>query len=604
MKNTKLVKFVLFLLFVCSSNVWNQSSVDSKYKLALTFERAGDYERAEEIFTELYNQNKENKDFFFGVVRCKRALNKFSDIAKLVEEQSNANKNLEILLIGAEANWKIGNKDKAKQYWDEALQLSPNSDSTYLKVSALQSRLGLFQDAISTLLLGRKKQKNERHFAEELIQLYIIIGDYQKCIDEILQEYERTNNLSWAQAKISFLIENKNARTLIEEKLKRGKSGYDLIYQYLYAWYLYSIKDYERALAIYKVIDEKTNSKGLEVYKFGNTALNDGQFDIATNAFEYVISFGKKSPYFTNALYGLTKATDAKLLSSGRKIDISIVHTVIKKYEDALKEIPSSNPLYFEIKYRLAQLFSTFLSDYRAAEQILSDITKTRYNQFYWKANLLLADINLFQYHFVDAEKKYFEVIALNKNVSSKPIEYFHAVLKLAKSKYYQSQFDSAQYYLSMLIEESPSEIASEALERSLIIEKFKQFNLALSLYAHSDLLFEANRVDSSLALLDEAINKSEGSSFEEFLWYRKVNVLNDLGMYENVEKFSKEFVKRFPKSLYFDNVLYNLGFAQYRQNKNIEAINTFTELITKFPRSIYNPKAREVINEIRKRNS
>lgn len=579
----------------------SQNVLEEKYKLALTLERSGNYAEAEEIYMEIYYANKSNINYFLGLARCKKALNKFSELVPLVEEQIQKRKILDLFLLAGEVHWKVGNFDKAKNYWKDAIKLFSKEDSTYIKISNLQSNLRQFQLAIETLLLGRNNLKSETLFYEDLIKLYLITNNYEKVIDEILRQFETSNDLNWAQAKISLLMEVKEARQLLENKLKKSKTGFEIQYKYIYAWFLYSSKDFERALNTYKELDELTKSNGYEVYRFGYTTLNDGQYEVALKAFEYIISLGKKSPYLTNAIYGIAKATDAKFLTKG-KIEISTVKSVLKKYEEALKEISITNPIYFEIKYRVAQLYAMFLGDYLNAEQMLLEISKNRTNPYLWKTILFLGDLYLYQYRFTDAEKKYKEVFLATQR--SKTIENYIATLKIGKLKFYQSSFDSAQYYFTVLIEESPPEIANEALERSFTIEKFKQYNLGLSLLAQSELLLEMNKVDSSFVFLDEAIKRTEGTNFEEFLTISKIRILAQREINNLCEVECSKFLQKFPKSIYLDEAIYLLGYSQYQQNKNIEAINTFTELITKFPRSIYNPKARLIINDLRKKES
>jgi outer membrane protein assembly factor BamD (BamD/ComL family) len=154
------------------------------------------------------------------------------------------------------------------------------------------------------------------------------------------------------------------------------------------------------------------------------------------------------------------------------------------------------------------------------------------------------------------------------------------------------------------LIEESPSDIASEALRISLFIEKFKQYNLAMSIYAQSEICREKKQLDSALILLRMAKGKVEGTDFEEYIDLQILRDLMSMEDFASAEQLALDFQKKYPSSIYFDEVLFNLGLCQYKQNKKIEAVSTFTELLTKFPRSIFNSKARIIINQIRNKES
>ncbi|MFN3306492.1 MAG: tetratricopeptide repeat protein, partial [Candidatus Kapaibacteriota bacterium] len=464
MKKFKIAKLILlvFILTIGFGLALSQGILEDKYKLAQSLEKSGEFSKAEEIYSEIYLQNKNRYEFFLGLVRCKKALNKFSEILPLLEEQLQLRKTSDLLLIGSEANWYLGNYEEAKLYWNDAIKTYSMNDSTYIKVAQQQSKLKQFKLAIETFLLGRKHLKSESLFFDELINLYLVVGDFEKAIEEILLEYERSNNINWAQAKISLFIENKEARQALEQKLKKPKSGFEILYKYLHAWFLYSTKEFQQSFEIYKEIDKLVDSKGYEIYKFGNTALNDGEYEVALRAFEYLISLGKRTNYLVSGIFGLAKVMDLKLLNQ-INIENSVVFNVINKYEQALQEISSSNPLYFDIKFRIAQLYYIYLKDYSKAEKILLDLIKTKNNPLLWKTHLLLGDVYLCQYNFSKAEWQYNSVIS--NNYRSKTNEYFIGLLKLGKAKFYQSNFDSAQYYFFKLIEDSPSEIANEVIE-------------------------------------------------------------------------------------------------------------------------------------------
>jgi tetratricopeptide (TPR) repeat protein len=595
----KKAKIILFLFLVISSQVFSQSIFEQKYKLAQSFERNGDYSKAEELYLELYQQNKQNIEYFRGLVRCKKAQNKFSDLVPIIEERLQFDKSFDLLLTAGEIFWLTGNNQRAKSLWDSAIQSNPKDDSTYLKVAEVQSNLRQFNLAIETLLLGRKKLGSDLAFYNELISLYLITGNSEKCIDEILSAFERTKDFNWAEAKISLWIENKSAREIFEKKIKAKSS--DINFKELYAWFLYSAKEFDKAFEVNKEIDEATKAQGSVIFRFAQTALNDGEYDVALKAFEYIISSVKKSPFLSVSVLGIAQATDYKILGN-KKVDKALIQNVIQKYEQALESFQLNSAPYIETKYRIAELLTLYLGEYSKAENILKELVKKQYYPFLNKSKLLLGDIKIFQYQFDDGIRIFKEV--LNSTKQSKPYEHYQSIFKIGKAYFYKSNFDSAQFYFAQLIEESPSDIASEALRISLFIEKFKQYNLAMSIYAQSEICREKKQLDSALILLRKAKVKVEGTDFEEYIDLQILRDLMSMEDFASAEQLALDFQKKYPSSIYFDEVLFNLGLCQYKQNKRIEAVSTFTELLTKFPRSIFNSKARIIINQIRNKES
>jgi TolA-binding protein len=337
------------------------------------------------------------------------------------------------------------------------------------------------------------------------------------------------------------------------------------------------------------------------IFRFAQTALNDGEYDVALKAFEYIISSVKKSPFLSVSVLGIAQATDYKILGN-KKVDKALIQNVIQKYEQALESFQLNSAPYIETKYRIAELLTLYLGEYSKAENILKEIVKKQYYPFLNKSKLLLGDIKIFQYQFDDGIRIFKEV--LNSTKQSKPYEHYQSIFKIGKAYFYKSNFDSAQFYFAQLIEESPSDIASEALRISLFIEKFKQYNLAMSIYAQSEICREKKQFDSALILLRMAKGKVEGTDFEEYIDLQILRDLMSMEDFASAEQLALDFQKKYPSSIYFDEVLFNLGLSQYKQNKKIEAVSTFTELLTKFPRSIFNSKARIIINQIRNKES
>ncbi|MCX7879599.1 MAG: tetratricopeptide repeat protein [Ignavibacteria bacterium] len=592
--------FLIVCLLIPKEYIHSQTVQTEKLKLAQSYEKIGEFAKAETIYQELYNFDKSKREYFDGLVRCKKALNKFSELIPLIEEQLQKSRKSDLLILGGEIYWRLGNTEKATNYWNEAIKLKPKQDSLYFYLSEVQSNLKLFDKAIETLELARKNI-SDTLFSYELVKLYFITQNYEKLIEETLTVFHRTNNLANVQANLSFVLENKEARQIIETKLRQPKKGMEYQYILLYAWYLYSIKDYSNALKKYIELDEYIKADGYEVFKFTQTALNDNEFDISIKACEYIISLGKKSPYFQNAILGLAKAIDRKATLS-TSLDKKLINDVIDKYNFALNQLPAGSSFYFETLFRIAELKTYYLYEFSSAEKTLEEIVKKRYGPLIWKSNLLLADIKLFNYNYDKALKMYKETF--NSLKHSKPLEYYIATQKIAKLYYYTAKIDSSLYYYSILLEDSPPEFASEALASSIFIENNKQYNQALSYIAKSDLLLEINKIDSSNYFLQLAKEKSEGTYLEEYSTKRIIKNLFAMNLFVETENLANEFLRKYPESIHSDEILFYLGYSQFKQDKKVEAISTFTNLLMKFPRSIFNPKARDLIKQLRDRDS
>ncbi len=596
MKKTKII-YLIILFAVFAS--FAQSPLYEKSKLAQSYEKVGDFVNAEQIYLELYRSNKTNREYFEGIVRAKKALNKFTELIPFVEEQITIKPSTELFALLGELYWRTGKLVNAKDAWQKAIQLEPDKEKSYTIISTTQSSLQQFELAIETLLEGRKKLHSNSLFAEELIKLYLITKRFEETLQETLLIFDRTRDISGAQAKIGLLIGFKETHPSIQNALQYPPNGLEREYKTLLGWFFRSVNRYDKALQIYIELDKNLNSRGYEVLNFAQSSLNDGEYVYAIKGFEYVISLGKSSPYLMNALYGIAKAMELQTVESN-SANTDLIKDVLKRYDKIIDEYPNEQ-IVFEIKFRSASLLAKYLHNYITAKKYLNELISSN-NPYTLNAYLLLGDISLFEGNFKKAEDMYRYVIIASK--SRKANEYYASVLKLAKSYYYQGNLDSAQYYFSTLLEDATPEITSEALAKSLFIEQNRQFTFALQYIAKAELEAEQSNFDSSIVYYREALEKVEGTQLAEFIYLQISKTFLEISDFTKSENNLKEFLRKYPESIYTDEAIFTLGVTYFKEEKYPESVGVFTELLTKFPKSIFNAKARSFIEKIRNKQS
>lgn len=591
--NMKIAKLILLLFFLIQHSLLPQSILHEKYKLAQSFEKSGDFQSAEKIYLELYNLNKRNKDYFEGLTRTLKAQNKYSELLPLIKEQIHLENTSELQILLAETFWKLGIRNDAKLAWEKAKEIEPKDARTYLHIAISQSSLKQFELAIETLTQAKKLFPKNPNILEELIKLYFATADYYSAIDEIFHQFELTQNLNSAQAKLGMLLDQTKLTEIVEKKILSLGNFDQRNYKLLAIWFYRSTENYHKAFEIVKDLDNLQKSNGYEVLNFGNTSLSDGQYDLAIRAFEYVISLGKNSPYFINAVYGIAKANDAKITEQ-ENLDKLSLYNLIDQYKKIIRDFPN-NRISFEIRYRIALIYLKYLQDYSHAEEFLQQLLKVKNNPFYLKAQILLADILLFQNNFEEAFKKYKLVIEYTSSL--KKDDYFIALNQLAKAFYYKTEFDSAQYYFTKLLAEAPPELSASALRKSIFIEQNKQFTFGLKNIALAEMKLELNQVDSALFLLNSAKAKTEGTELGEYIDLELAKLYYKTKALSNALNILKNFKQNHQESIYIEEALFYLGLIHQALNEQTEAVATFTELLTKYPRSIYSTKARYLLN-------
>ena len=86
----------------------------------------------------------------------------------------------------AKAHYYQGKEDIARDTWKSIIDLNPGAEFNYRTVSQLQQSVRLYDDAIGTLLLGRKNLNNPLAFANELASIYQYRQEYKLATREYL----------------------------------------------------------------------------------------------------------------------------------------------------------------------------------------------------------------------------------------------------------------------------------------------------------------------------------------------------------------------------------------------------------------------------------
>lgn len=593
------MKIVAVLLLIASANFAAQAqSSSSKFKFAKSFEESGDFETAARLFKELHEKYPNNANYFDGVVRNLKAQNKFSKLAPIVKKQLERDETVKNYALLGELYWKLGKVDSANSVWEKAIDLSPELKSTYQTVAESQMNAQQFPKAIKAYLEGRDNLDKHDVFANELSELYIIAGDYKKGMEEILTLFYKTRDLALAQGRISALLTSPNAKQYVGEVLKEETEDRpNSLIMKIYAWYLRTIGELNKAFEIYKELDEKLNTGGKEVINFANSSRKDAQYDIALKAYEHIISMDKQSKYLSSALYGYPRALEQKTLT-GSKLSPEDAERIIERYREIIRRFPQNN-LAKEARYRIATISTQFLDDNETAKKELSEIIhKYPNSSLAAKALNLLAEIAVSEGKLKEAyniyKKTEKEYARINANESIK------AEYGMAEILFYQKGLDSAQNSFARLASNTDSDVANDALEKAVLIDDNKDMIKALNTYAKAELNKRQNKIDSALKLYLYSADLGEGKDLAERslldaakLYYKKAD-------YESGLKSLNRLLENYPKSIYKDEALLLISQFHEKQKDKESAINALTQLITEYPNSIYLEEARQKIRKLR----
>ncbi len=569
--------------------------MSQKYKLARSFEQSGDYENASRLYLELYQADKSNKEYFDSYVRVMQAQDKNIELLDFVEQHLKISKTYGNYILYGELLWLAGRHEEAEAAWEKALELGERYQSAYEELANTQINLRLFKKAIDTYLLARKNLDAPEIFSDRLSQLYSITGDYKNGVKEVIILFTQTRNLALAEGRLSALAINPEAEKYIYDILRKKAKEKDIGYKRLFAWFLTTLHRNKEALEINKEIDDAVNARGREVYNFAQSASDDGYYDVAIEAYQWVVAKGKQSPYAVSAMFRLAKTTELKFDAEG-SLDAKTAEGIISRYRSIINDYPGT-PTADECLYNIALLYKRIGKVDKALQALDKIVSLSRYSKYKVNAILLQGDIYFFKNDLNRAVLAYKTIVDVYKNNKE---QYYKALYSLAEIEYFTGKLDSAIAHFTDLTVISDSDVANDALEKITLIEANKNLNKALELYAKGEKAEKQMHYSEALALFLEAAKSSKPENLYDISLVKAADMYFKLNDYANAQKQLELLLSEKSNGIYADYCMFKIAELDYLTGKFSEAIEKFTELLKKYPKSIYNDKARDLINKIR----
>jgi tetratricopeptide (TPR) repeat protein len=313
-------------------------------KLASQYYRDQDYEKARDLYAQLYEKT-EQTSHFQQYIDCLIFLKDYDKAEK--ELKSYAKKRPNYYRADTDLIYIYtlqGKTDKAKKLFNDVLKNLPENATTIRNYSyALQAR-GLNDLAMAILEKGNTLLEGKETLYMEQANLNLSTLNYQEAFKYYFKELEihpeQYNNIrNRLQTMLFYDVNNSIADELRIALLKQTQDKPDnLDYAQLLVWFALQQEDYDIALAQCQSIDRKTHDQDAQINNLAGICLSNKQFDTAKEGYNYILDKGKTNPFYGQALTGVINADYQKLKAEN--------HTDSKAYEKLSKRI---NEAYNEI---------------------------------------------------------------------------------------------------------------------------------------------------------------------------------------------------------------------------------------------------------------
>jgi len=235
----------------------------SKENLAISYYYGGDYEKAAELFRELYKKQPRYNYYRFyynSLIKIKN----FKDAEKLCKKQIKLSPDSYRFKIDLAYVYMVeGNKKKADKIINKIIVNLPDNRNIVSNIAiSLQSR-GFYEQAVTVYDIAKKKNLGNYNYNMELARAYRYAGDYDRMFDAYIEQVNiNPQDIVNVENQIQNLLimdVNDNLAGIFKKKLltKAQQDPSNPAYAELLMWFSLQIKDFDLALRQAKSIDRR-----------------------------------------------------------------------------------------------------------------------------------------------------------------------------------------------------------------------------------------------------------------------------------------------------------------------------------------------------------
>ncbi|MCS7177257.1 MAG: tetratricopeptide repeat protein [Candidatus Kapabacteria bacterium] len=586
------------LFFAIAALAWAQVRVDvaEQQRLAQTLEAIGDYAGAAQVYERLLRSFPDSAVYLIGWGRAYAKLQRAKEVLPQVRAFLQRQPLPVVWAFLGEVYWYLQQPDSARWAWEEALRRAPIEPSSYRAVASAQYNVRLTDEAIATLLRGRRQLRQDTLFADELSAWYVRIGDVERGVQEILSLVRQRSPLALLQSRLLQYLSLPEAAQRIRPLMERYSREYprDTLLRRLFVWFLQEIGDGTAALEQLQQLDELSGGTGIELLQFAEGARQSEQFELALQAYQRTLQRRPSREVRLRALYGYVRTAEQLVRQGVRDIPWQQIR---RDYEALVREADTL-PISAEALYALGLFLRDVVRDRVAARSVLQALLQ-RFPQTQWAALALVAMVPIaLQADDLTQASTLLQKALAYETLVPEAAEW--ARFWQAELQFFQGRLDSARALYATVGLQTSSPAANNALERLTLLETAPDSAL-LRLFAVAELAFLQERFDRAQALYLRVVEQSgEDTPLAETSLLKAAMAAFARSDLNEAQRLITRLLAEKDDVLYGDRALLLLGDILEQQQRHREAIAVYQQLLMRYPTSIYSPEARRRLQRLR----
>ena len=582
-------------------------------QLAFSYYNDKEYDKAAPLFINLFNSTKA-RVYFTYYIECLMELQNYEKAEKEVKKQfDKKNPDYTLYVQLGYIMRETQESDQAKAYFDDVIKHLPSDKNQIIGIATQFLRINEGTYAEQTYLKGR--QITGYDFSFEIANLYGQLRKYPEMIDEYLNLLELyPQQFETVQANFTYFITsdiNNEFSTLLRTTLLKRIQKTNLpVFTEILTWYYVQQKDFKNAFTQAKSLDKRNLENGYRMFRLGELARDNSDFQTAYNCFNYVVEKGRLQPHYYNAKYGLINVLYLQV-SQGMITTLEQIKNLEQSYLETIEEF-GITPNTVNMIRDLAHLEAFYLNKTPDAVTLLNQAIAIPGITDMQKGimQIELGDIQLLQNDIWAATLTYARAENSNKTNNTGD----EAKLKKAKIAYYTGNFRWALSQLDVLKASTSKLIANDALELAQIIKdnsiSDKQLaddsvlqnanvnqnaiNKELKMFARADLLISQQKDSLAIVTFDSLITLFKTHRLVDEAIYKKAQIYERKGNFTAAAENYNSIITDFSYDILADKAMYYLALLyEIKLNNQQMAMDLYKRLMQDYQGSVFIPDAR-----------
>jgi len=593
----------ILVLLVVSATAMAQTDTDEQ--LAAQYFKNGEFDKAELYYDRLYKRYHD--EFFFQYyIDCLLKLKEYEKAEKTVEKRIKK-EGEPFLYVQLGRIYKDSEQTKkAEQAFSDAVQQLPGTQRQIEALANAFMGIGEMDMAVKTYERGRKMLNGLYNYRFELAAVYGRMGKFDLQLEEYfnaLQEDETLINKVKTDLEDAMTADATGKKKEFFEEVLIGRIQNQPnrdIFPELLIWHFEQQKQFRQAFAQAKAIDKRNKEDGSRVVQLAHIARTNGDYDLAMEAFQYVIKKGRDNYYYFSCKKDLVNTLYEKAVSGGDYTEQELAE-LETTFLTTLEEL-GRNGNVARMMMNLAELYTFYMHQTNKGIDLLYDVLELpgidRIDLA--SAKIQLADALLFVGEVWETTLLYSQAEKMLKTDELGRM----AKLKNAKLAYYTGQFEWAQAQLNVLKAATSDFIANDALYLAMLITDNSYLDTtyaALRMFARADLLMYQNKLDSAKMSLDSIEKFHPGHSLQDDIFFKRAQMAEKEKNLELAIEHYHRVWKEYPQDLLADDAVYRMAqLYETRLNDPTKAMEYYQELLLNYAGSLYTIEARKRYRTLR----